>query len=62
MDAAGTNDHEQPIVSAVEDLGYLRAPAEHDLRWLANQRQLIDDELRGRERDYLLDPPVADVI
>jgi hypothetical protein len=57
--AAGTDDHEQAIVLAADDLRDLRAPAEHDLRVLLAQRQVVEELRRRHQRHDVGDSLVA---
>ena len=62
MDAARTDDHEQPVVLAVEDRLDLGSVAEHRVLALGAEREVLED-LGGRDQlDDPLDPLVADAV
>ena len=62
MDAAGADDHHQPVVGAVEDAGDLGAVPDHGVLLLGAERQVIEDLRRGDELDRPLDPAVANTL
>src|SRR5262245_22358670 len=62
MHAAGTDDDEKPIISAVEDRGDLVAVPEDRVLTFTGQRQVLKD-LRGRDQlDHPLDALVPNAV
>ena len=59
VDAAGPDDHQQSMVHAVEDPGYLVAAVEDVLDPLRRERVLVQQQRRGGEGNDLLDSPIA---
>jgi hypothetical protein len=62
VDAAGSHHDEQPVVLAVEDRRDLLAAPQDDFRLLGTERQLVEDQRRGEERDDVLYALVANLL
>ena len=62
VNGARADDHEEPVVLAVEDRRHLLAAADHELRPGRGQRQLVDELRRARQRLDLVDPAVANPV
>ena len=60
VDAAGADDHHQPVVLAVQHGVRSGAAAQQHLDALVVQRQLVEQLLRGDQRHEALDPLIAD--